>query len=83
MILALICAAVAVFLFPLPANGSSRVFKGFRDLFKTGSADSFGASIGQLSRVRARLAATNALTEKEKTAIETLTLALVAGSEIP
>lgn len=41
----------------------------------------FTASVGYLSKVRARLITTDALGEEQKKAIEVLTLALVAGSD--
>lgn len=42
---------------------------------------SYEAALRSLSQVRSRLAATESLSEKERAAVDTLTLALVNGSD--
>jgi hypothetical protein len=76
---ALAVAAIAAALWPARQSAS--------DLFSTpasvGNVATYEAAISALAAVRNRLLATGSLTEKERAAVDALTLALVGGSEKP
>lgn len=80
---ALLAAAVALFLWPSkgrerPAMKSPSPF----DIpVPTKGHPAYQAAIMALTLVRSRLIATDSLSDKEKGAIDTLTLSLVAGSD--
>ena len=80
---ALLAAAAAIFLWPQKARERAAIKSPspFDLPVPTKGHPAYQASIMALTLVRQRLIATDSLTDKEKAAIDTLTLSLVAGSD--
>ena len=81
---ALLAAAAAIFLWPSSKARERQPIKSpspFDLPIQAKGHPAYQASIMALTLVRQRLIATDSLSDKEKAAIDTLTLSLVAGSD--
>jgi hypothetical protein len=77
--LGLLAAAVAVAVWPARAGGLS--LESLRPMPAAKPHATYAEAIHALSVVRGRLLATESLTDKERAAVDALTLALVNGSD--
>jgi hypothetical protein len=78
---ALIASAVAVFFWPASKPIVLPGMPGNIDATPHASAVSYQTAMAQLATVRLRLLQTEQLSDAERKSIDTLTLALVAGSD--
>lgn len=76
MITSLIIGAIAVIIYVWPENKMPNVLPTFQKKGKT-----FGESISALTHVQGRLVQTDEFDDEQKEAVDTLTLALVRGSQ--